>query len=52
LAKHLRAIADGSFASAQAAFAPRYAGYRPGIGIQKFLGAHWASIVTGMNGRG
>lgn len=47
LAKHLHVISDDGFSSAQAAFASLYPGYRPGFGIQQFLGTNWPLIVAG-----
>jgi hypothetical protein len=44
LAKHLRVIPGDSFLDAQTAFALRYAGYRPGAGIQQFLATNWALV--------
>lgn len=44
LAKHLQAIPSDSFLAAQAAFAPLYAGYRPGVGIQQFFATKWALV--------
>jgi len=49
LAKHLRAIPSDSFLAAQAAFAPLYSSYRPGVGIQQFLATNW-TLIGATNG--
>jgi hypothetical protein len=44
LAKHLKAIPSDSYEAAKQAFSSLYAGYRPGLGIQKFLETNWNLI--------
>jgi hypothetical protein len=44
LTKHLKAIPGDSFSAAKEAFTSLYVGYRPGLGIQKFLETNWELI--------
>jgi hypothetical protein len=44
LSKHLKAIPGESFSAAREVFTSLYVGYRPGLGIQKFLEANWELI--------
>jgi hypothetical protein len=46
LAKRLREIPNSSFSDAREVFASLYAGYKPGVGIQKFLTTNW-DLVEG-----
>jgi hypothetical protein len=46
LSKYLRTIPDESFATAREAFTSLCVGYRPGLGIQKFLETNWHLIGT------
>jgi len=51
LAKHLAIIPRDSFLTAKEAFSLLYSGYRPGVGIQKFLETNWDLIGATDEGR-
>jgi hypothetical protein len=44
LAKDARAITNESYEAACREFAQVFPGYRPGLGIQRFLSSNWTSL--------